>query len=75
MGVTDLYTMILQEGGITAIKKLIEASDLKQSDGLKKETLTRTMRHSSRNSLNIGLEKLASQAFELIKTNNIEQVT
>jgi hypothetical protein len=75
MGVTDLYTMILQEGGITAIKKLIEASDLKQSDGLKKETLTRTMRHSGLNSLNIGLEKLASQAFELIKTNNIEQVT
>jgi hypothetical protein len=44
MDVTDLYTMIPQEGGVTAIKKLIETSNLKQIDGVKKEiilTLTR----------------------------------
>jgi len=39
MDVTDLYTMIPQEGGITAIKRLIEASGLKQIDGVKKEIL------------------------------------
>jgi hypothetical protein len=37
MDVTDLYTMIPQEGGVTAIKRLIEASGLKQIDGIKKE--------------------------------------
>ncbi|CAF2107506.1 unnamed protein product [Rotaria magnacalcarata] len=36
MDITDLYTMIPQEGGVTAIKRLIEASDLKQIDGVKK---------------------------------------
>ena len=36
MDVTDLYTMIPQEGGITAIKKLMEAAGLKQIDGVKK---------------------------------------
>ena len=39
MDVTDLYTMIPQEGGITAIKRLIEASGLKQIDGVKKEII------------------------------------
>ncbi|CAF5021502.1 unnamed protein product, partial [Rotaria sp. Silwood1] len=39
MDVTDLYTMIPQEGGVTAIKRLIEASGLKQIDGVKKEII------------------------------------
>ncbi|CAF3732621.1 unnamed protein product [Rotaria sp. Silwood1] len=39
MDMTDLYTMIPQEGGIAAIKKLIEASNLKQIDGVKKEII------------------------------------
>ncbi len=39
MDVTDLYTMIPQEGGVTAIKKLIEACGLKQIDGVKKEII------------------------------------
>ncbi|CAF5009794.1 unnamed protein product, partial [Rotaria sp. Silwood1] len=39
MDVTDLYTMIPQEGGVTAIKKLMEASSLKQIDGVKKEII------------------------------------
>lgn len=39
MDVNDLYTMIPQEGGIKAIKKLIEASGLKQIDGVKKEII------------------------------------
>lgn len=39
MDVTDLYTMIPQEGGITALKRLIEASGLKQIDGVKKEMI------------------------------------
>jgi hypothetical protein len=39
MDVTDLYTMIPQEGGITAIKRLIEASSLKKIDGVKKEII------------------------------------
>jgi hypothetical protein len=30
MDVTNLYTMIPQEGGVTAIKRLIEATGLKQ---------------------------------------------
>ncbi len=37
MDVTDLYTMIPQEGGVTAIKRLLEVSGLKQIDGVKKE--------------------------------------
>ncbi|CAF1571856.1 unnamed protein product, partial [Adineta steineri] len=37
MDVTDLYTMIPQEGGVTAIKRLMETSNLKQIDGVKKE--------------------------------------
>ena len=37
--VTDLYTMIPQEGGVTAIKRLIETSGLKQIDGVKKEII------------------------------------
>ncbi|CAF5091584.1 unnamed protein product, partial [Rotaria sp. Silwood1] len=36
MDVTDLYTMISQEGRVTALKRLIEASGLKQIDGVKK---------------------------------------
>lgn len=36
MDVTDLYTMIPQEGGVTAIKKLLEAYNLKQIDGVKR---------------------------------------
>ncbi|CAM2702898.1 unnamed protein product [Rotaria socialis] len=36
MDVTDLYTMIPQEGGIRAISKLMEASNIKQIDGVKK---------------------------------------
>ena len=36
MNVTDLYKMIPQEGGVTAIKNLIEACGLKQIDGVKK---------------------------------------
>ena len=36
MDVTDLYTMIPQEGGIRALKRLIEASGLKQIDGVGK---------------------------------------
>jgi hypothetical protein len=39
MDVTDLYTMIPQEGGVTAIKRLMEASGLKQIDGVKKEII------------------------------------
>jgi hypothetical protein len=39
MDVTDLYTMIPQEGGVTAIKKLIETCGLKQIDGVKKEII------------------------------------
>ena len=39
MDVTDLYTMIPQEGGVTAIKRLIEASGQKQIDGVKKEII------------------------------------
>ncbi|CAF1437452.1 unnamed protein product, partial [Rotaria sordida] len=39
MDVTDLYTMIPQEGGVTAIKKLMEAFGLKQIDGVKKEII------------------------------------
>lgn len=39
MDVTDLYTMIPQEGGVTAIKRLIEISGLKQIDGVKKEII------------------------------------
>ncbi|CAM4816277.1 unnamed protein product, partial [Rotaria magnacalcarata] len=39
MDVTDLYTMIPQEGGVTTIKRLIEASGLKQIDGVKKEII------------------------------------
>jgi hypothetical protein len=39
MDVTDLYTMIPQEGGVTAIKRLIEASGLKLIDGIKKEII------------------------------------
>ena len=37
MDVTDLYTMIPQEGGVKAIKKLIEMCGLKTIDGVKKE--------------------------------------
>lgn len=37
MDVTDLYTMIPQEGGVRAIKKLLEACSLKTIDGVKKE--------------------------------------
>lgn len=36
MDVTDLYTMISQEGGITAIKRLMEACGLNQIDGVKR---------------------------------------
>ena len=36
---TDLYTMIPQEGGVKAIKRLIEISGLKQIDGVKKEII------------------------------------
>ncbi len=39
MDVTDWYTMILQEGSERAIKKLMEACDLKQIDGVKKEII------------------------------------
>ena len=39
MDVTDLYTMIPQEGGVRAIKRLIEASGLKQMEGVKKEII------------------------------------
>ncbi len=39
MDVTDLYTMVPQEGGVTAIKRLLEASNLKQIDGVKKEII------------------------------------
>jgi hypothetical protein len=39
MDVTDLYTMIPQEGGATAIKRLLEVSGLKQIDGVKKEII------------------------------------
>ena len=39
MDVTDLYTMIPQEGGVTAIKRLIDACGLKQIDGVKKEII------------------------------------
>ncbi|CAF1426294.1 unnamed protein product [Adineta ricciae] len=39
MDVTDLCTMILQEGGVTAIKRLIETSRLEQIDGVKKEII------------------------------------
>lgn len=37
MDVTDLYTMIPQEGGVIAIKRLLEEHNLKQIDGIKKE--------------------------------------
>ena len=37
--VTDLYTMIPQEGGIKAIKNLMEISGLKQIDGVKREII------------------------------------
>ena len=36
MDVTDLYTMIPQEGGVTAIKRLMEACGLKQIDGVER---------------------------------------
>ena len=36
MDVTDLYTMIPQEGGVIAIKRLMEACGLKEIDGVKK---------------------------------------
>ena len=39
MDVTDLYTMIPQEGGVRAIKRLIEVSGLKQMEGVKKEII------------------------------------
>ncbi|CAF3024274.1 unnamed protein product [Rotaria sp. Silwood2] len=39
MDVTDLYTMIPQEGGVAAIKKLMEAFGLRQIDGFKKEII------------------------------------
>jgi hypothetical protein len=39
MDITDLYTMIPQEEGVTAIKRLMEASNLKQIDGVKKEII------------------------------------
>ncbi|CAF4990187.1 unnamed protein product, partial [Rotaria socialis] len=39
MDVTDLYTMIPQEGGIKAIRKLMETSNIKQIDGVKKEII------------------------------------
>ncbi|CAF4764814.1 unnamed protein product [Rotaria sp. Silwood1] len=39
MDVTDLYTMIPQEGGVQAIKRLIEATGLRQIDGVKKEII------------------------------------
>ncbi|CAF1476775.1 unnamed protein product, partial [Rotaria sordida] len=47
MDVTDLYTMIPQEGGVTAIKKLMEASGLKQIDGVKKEIQGNGFFHSN----------------------------
>lgn len=37
MDVTDLYTMIPQEGGVGAIKKLIEVCGLRSIEGVKKE--------------------------------------
>ncbi|CAF1510573.1 unnamed protein product, partial [Adineta steineri] len=40
MDVTDLYTMIPQEGGVTAIKRLMETSNLKQINGVKKEIIS-----------------------------------
>ncbi|CAF5217315.1 unnamed protein product, partial [Rotaria magnacalcarata] len=39
MDVSDIYTMIPQEGGIKAIRKLMETSNIKQIDGLKKEII------------------------------------
>ncbi|CAF1544374.1 unnamed protein product [Adineta ricciae] len=39
MDVTDLYTMIPQEGGVVAIKRLLEEHNLKQIDGIKKEII------------------------------------
>ena len=39
MDVTDLYTMIPQEGGVKAIKRLMELCGLKQIDGVKKEII------------------------------------
>ena len=39
MDATDLYTMIPQEGEVRAIKRLIEASGLKQMEGVKKEII------------------------------------
>ncbi|CAF4168919.1 unnamed protein product [Adineta steineri] len=39
MDVTDLYTMIPEEGGVTAIKRLMETSNLKQIDGVKREII------------------------------------
>ena len=37
MDVADLYTMIPQGGGVTAIKRLLEESILKKIDGVKKQ--------------------------------------
>ncbi|CAF1930512.1 unnamed protein product [Rotaria magnacalcarata] len=39
MDLSDLYTMIPQEGGIKAIRKLMETSNIKQIDGVKKEII------------------------------------
>ncbi|CAF4493503.1 unnamed protein product [Rotaria socialis] len=39
MDVTDLYTMIPQEGGVKAIRKLMEASNINQIDSVKKEII------------------------------------
>ncbi|CAF1449750.1 unnamed protein product [Adineta ricciae] len=39
MDVTDLYTMIPQEGAVIAIKRLLEEHNLKQIDGIKKEII------------------------------------
>ena len=36
MDVTDLYTMIPQEGGVTTIKRLMKACGLEEIDGVKK---------------------------------------
>ncbi len=49
MDITDLYTMIPQEGGITAIKRLIEACGLKQIDGVKKEIILALARFVMKN--------------------------
>jgi hypothetical protein len=39
MDVTDLCTMIPQEGGVTAIKRLLETSGIKQIDSVKKDII------------------------------------